>query len=37
MALYAGHSVSAVQHIQPAATIVADLVEGAERLLRAWP
>ena len=36
MALYAGQSVGAVQHIQPAAAIVAELVGGAERLLRPW-
>ncbi len=36
MALYAGHSVDAVQRIQPAAEIVRELSEGAERLLRAW-
>ena len=35
MALYAGHSVDAVQRIQPAAEIVRELSEGAERLLRA--
>jgi len=34
MALYAGQSVGAVQKTQPAAAIVAELVEGAERLLR---
>lgn len=34
MALYAGQSVGAVQEVQPAAEIVRDLVEGAERLLR---
>jgi len=36
MALYAGQSVGAVHESQPAATIVAELVEGAERLLRTW-
>ena len=36
MALYAGQSVGAVQRIQPAAAIVAELVGGAERLLRPW-
>jgi NAD(P)H-dependent flavin oxidoreductase YrpB (nitropropane dioxygenase family) len=34
MALYAGESVSNVTSVQPAATIVAELVSGAERLLR---
>jgi len=36
MALYAGESVDAVRRIQPAAEIVRELSEGAERLLRAW-
>lgn len=36
MALYAGHSVDAVQQVQPAAEIVRELSEGAERLLAAW-
>jgi len=36
MALYAGQSVGAVQKIQPAAAIVAELVDGAERMLRSW-
>ena len=36
MALYAGQSVGAVQRALPAAAIVAELVEGAERLLRSW-
>jgi hypothetical protein len=36
MALYAGQSVGAVQRLQPAATIVRDLAQGAERLLRRW-
>src|SRR5207253_3059636 len=35
MALYAGHSVDAVRRIQPAAEIVRELSDGAERLLRA--
>lgn len=35
MALYAGQSVDAVRSIQPAAEIVSELSEGAERLLRA--
>jgi hypothetical protein len=34
MALYAGESVSDVRSVQPAAAIVAELVAGAERLLR---
>jgi nitronate monooxygenase len=33
MALYAGQSVSAVTRVQPAAEIVRELVEGAEKLL----
>jgi NAD(P)H-dependent flavin oxidoreductase YrpB (nitropropane dioxygenase family) len=37
MALYAGESVGAVRGIQPAAEIVRELAEGAERLLRRWP
>jgi nitronate monooxygenase len=36
MALYAGQSVGAVQRVEPAGAIVAELVEDAERLLRAW-
>lgn len=36
MALYAGESVDAVRRIQPAAEILRELSEGAERLLRAW-
>lgn len=36
MALYAGESVGAVRRIQPAAEIVHELTEGAERLLRRW-
>ena len=36
MALYAGHSVDAVRRTQPAAEIVRELSEGAERLLAAW-
>jgi hypothetical protein len=36
MALYAGQSVGAVRDIQPAAAIVAELVQGAEDLLRSW-
>ncbi len=34
MALYAGESVSDVNSVQPAAAIIAELVAGAERLLR---
>jgi NAD(P)H-dependent flavin oxidoreductase YrpB (nitropropane dioxygenase family) len=34
MALYAGESVSDVSSVQPAAVIIAELVAGAERLLR---
>jgi NAD(P)H-dependent flavin oxidoreductase YrpB (nitropropane dioxygenase family) len=36
MALYAGQSVGAVRKTQPAAAIVAELIEGAEGLLRSW-
>jgi enoyl-[acyl-carrier protein] reductase II len=36
MALYAGESVDAVRRIQPAAEIIQELSEGAERLLRTW-
>ncbi len=36
MALYAGQSVGAVRRVQPAAEIVRELVDGAERLLAAW-
>jgi NAD(P)H-dependent flavin oxidoreductase YrpB (nitropropane dioxygenase family) len=35
MALYAGEGVGDVTSVRPAATLVAELVEGAERLLRA--
>ena len=35
MALYAGQSVAAVTKVQPAAEIVRELAEGAERLLNA--
>jgi NAD(P)H-dependent flavin oxidoreductase YrpB (nitropropane dioxygenase family) len=35
MALYAGESVSNVDTVQPAAAIVAELVSGAEKMLRA--
>lgn len=34
MALYAGESAGSVTHVEPAAEIVRDLVEGAARLLR---
>jgi len=37
MALYAGESVAAVHAVQPAAEIVRELAEGAERLLRRVP
>jgi NAD(P)H-dependent flavin oxidoreductase YrpB (nitropropane dioxygenase family) len=36
MALYAGQSVGAVKKVTPAAEVVREIVEGAERLLRAW-
>lgn len=36
MALYAGRSVDAVRKVQPAAEIVRELADGAERLLRVW-
>ena len=36
MALYAGQSVGAVHRAEPAASIVASIVEEAERLLGAW-
>jgi nitronate monooxygenase len=36
MALYAGESVGAVRGIMPAADIVRELADGAERLLRRW-
>ena len=36
MALYAGESVGAVRRVQPAADIVRELDEGAQRLLQAW-
>jgi hypothetical protein len=35
MALYAGESVGAVKAVVPAAEVVRELAEGAERLLRA--
>ena len=36
MALYAGESVGAVRGVMPAADIVHELMDGAERLLRVW-
>lgn len=36
MALYAGESVGAVRGVSPAADIVRELADGAERLLRRW-
>ena len=36
MALYAGESVDAVSGVVPAADIVHELVDGAERLLSHW-
>jgi nitronate monooxygenase len=36
MALYAGQSVGMVGDVKPAAAIVAELANGAERLLRRW-
>jgi NAD(P)H-dependent flavin oxidoreductase YrpB (nitropropane dioxygenase family) len=36
MALYAGQSVGMVHDVKPAAAIVAELADGAERLLRRW-
>jgi NAD(P)H-dependent flavin oxidoreductase YrpB (nitropropane dioxygenase family) len=36
MAMYAGESVDGVKAIQPAADIVRELSEGAEKLLRRW-
>jgi NAD(P)H-dependent flavin oxidoreductase YrpB (nitropropane dioxygenase family) len=36
MALYAGESVGAVRRVVPAADIVRELADGAERLLRRW-
>jgi hypothetical protein len=35
MALYAGESVGAVERVQPAAEIMRELAEGAERILGA--
>jgi nitronate monooxygenase len=36
MALYAGQGVGQVTHVTPAAQVVADLAQGAERLLARW-
>jgi hypothetical protein len=36
MALWAGESVSGVKRVQPAAEIVGELAEEAERLLQRW-
>jgi NAD(P)H-dependent flavin oxidoreductase YrpB (nitropropane dioxygenase family) len=36
MSLWAGESVGGVKRVQPAAAIVAELVEEAEALLRRW-
>jgi len=36
MALYAGESVGAVRGTMPAADIVHELMDGAERILRVW-
>jgi nitronate monooxygenase len=36
MALYAGQSVGAVKKVTPAAEVVREIAEGAERLLRVW-
>jgi nitronate monooxygenase len=36
MALYAGSGVEHVTAVRPAADVVRELVEGAERLLRVW-
>ena len=36
MAMYAGQSVGAVREVQHAGEIVTELMDGAERLLRAW-
>ncbi len=37
MACYAGQSVGDIEGVQPAAVIVAELVEGAERFVHASP
>lgn len=36
MALYAGESVGAVRAVMPAAAVVAELIDGAEVILRRW-
>jgi hypothetical protein len=36
MALYAGSGVEHVTAVRPAADVVRELAEGAERLLRVW-
>jgi NAD(P)H-dependent flavin oxidoreductase YrpB (nitropropane dioxygenase family) len=36
MSLWAGESVSGVTQVQPAAEIIQELVEDAERYLRRW-
>ena len=36
MSLWAGESAGGVTRVQPAADIVRELAEGAERLLRRW-
>jgi hypothetical protein len=36
MPMYAGESVSHVVDVEPAAAVVRELADGAERLLRAW-
>jgi NAD(P)H-dependent flavin oxidoreductase YrpB (nitropropane dioxygenase family) len=36
MPMYAGESVSSVVDVEPAAVVIQELAEGAERLLRAW-
>jgi len=36
MALYAGSGVEHVTTVRPAADVVRELAEGAERLLRVW-
>jgi hypothetical protein len=36
MVHYAGQGVGATRQVRPAAEVVAELAEGAERLLRRW-
>ncbi len=36
MALYAGQGAASVREVQPVSQIMAELVTGAEELLRAW-